>query len=501
MAVVMHRGGQHRADSPDMEAEEFDTSAAFYNAAVSKKKRGTGRQAEPQSPARQKTADTGDTEDTMEELDPAVLRSRQHAIRGNEMANSGYYDLAIDLFSKAIKLDPAEFSAFKDGERAIALAPQWPTGYYRKGSALAGLKRFADAEKAFMQVLKLDPNCEDAIQELVRVRTHQLKEMGFSWQHSEQAILQHNNVQQAVDSMLSGMVGDAWMEDVYVSDEEDDTVQVAPPLPQPVGTPRSGGAPRPTPQPVGTVPAPVGTPRTVPAPQPVGTPRTPGVPVVGSPVQTPSWPRQTTALYSKGPAPAPQPQKQTRPTDIKMDPTNPEGLLSVWVGQVMPEVTKKKLVQMFSKYGDVTSVYRVPHRCCAFVNFATKEGAGKAMAALQDSECAGKKLVIRFPDNPTDGQTQTWKTTGGGIKSSAPNPNGVSSLWVGNVKPEVSQDKLHTMFAKYGEVASVRCLPDKFCAFINFKSKQSAEKAMAALQGVECAGKYLLIRFPDNPWS
>ena len=29
--------------------------------------------------------------------------------------------------------------------------------------------------------------------------------MGFSWQHSEQAILQHNNVQQAVDSMLSGM--------------------------------------------------------------------------------------------------------------------------------------------------------------------------------------------------------------------------------------------------------------------------------------------------------
>jgi len=36
----------------------------------------------------------------------------------------------------------------------------------------------------------------------------------------------------------------------------------------------------------------------------------------------------------------------------------------------------------------------------------------------QDSECAGKKLVIRFPDNPTDGQTQTWKTTGGGIKRS-----------------------------------------------------------------------------------
>ena len=30
-------------------------------------------------------------------------------VRGNEMANSGHYDIAIDLFTKAIKLDPAEF--------------------------------------------------------------------------------------------------------------------------------------------------------------------------------------------------------------------------------------------------------------------------------------------------------------------------------------------------------------------------------------------------------
>ncbi|KAI0237226.1 hypothetical protein LSAT2_012303 [Lamellibrachia satsuma] len=165
------------------------------------------------------------------------------------------------------------------GSVLLTLSPQWPTGYYRKGSALAGLKgrsihklsRYVDAEKAFTQVLKLDPNCEDAIQELVRVRTHQLKEMGFSWQQSEQAIRQHNNVQQAVDSMLSGMVGDAWMEDVYVSDEEDESTLVTPPLPQPVGTPRPIGAPRTTP-PTVTAPQPVGTLRTATVPQAVGTP-------------------------------------------------------------------------------------------------------------------------------------------------------------------------------------------------------------------------------------
>ena len=36
------------------------------------------------------------------------------------------------------------------------------------------LQMFPDAEKAFTQVLKLDKNCEDAVQELLRVRTHQI---------------------------------------------------------------------------------------------------------------------------------------------------------------------------------------------------------------------------------------------------------------------------------------------------------------------------------------
>ncbi len=33
---------------------------------------------------------------------------------------------------------------------------------------------YSDAEQAFMQVLKLDRNCEDAMTELLRVRTYQL---------------------------------------------------------------------------------------------------------------------------------------------------------------------------------------------------------------------------------------------------------------------------------------------------------------------------------------
>ena len=48
----------------------------------------------------------------------------------------------------------------------------------------------------------------------------------------------------------------------------------------------------------------------------------------------------------------------------------------------------------------MVSVYRVPHRCCAFINFATKEGAGKAMGALQVStkcmDCHPGSPVVRY---------------------------------------------------------------------------------------------------------
>ena len=35
---------------------------------------------------------------------------------------------------------------------------------------------------------------------------------------------------------------------------------------------------------------------------------------------------------------------------------------------------------------------------------------------------------------------------------------------------------------RYGSVKSVRCLPEKYCAFVNFLTKEAAGKAMVNLQ-------------------
>ena len=57
-----------------------------------------------------------------------------------------------------------------------------------------------------------------------------------------------------------------------------------------------------------------------------------------------------------------------------------------------------------------------------------------------------------------------------------------TSLWIGNVDPKVDEEMLSDLFSFYGQLSNVRCLPEKYCAFVNFKTKEDAQRAMQNLQ-------------------
>jgi pre-mRNA-splicing factor RBM22/SLT11 len=53
----------------------------------------------------------------------------------------------------------------------------------------------------------------------------------------------------------------------------------------------------------------------------------------------------------------------------------------------------------------------------------------------------------------------------------------ISTLFIGNITPEIRKDDLHVAFKTFGEIQEIEFLYERNCAFITFCTRQAAEKA------------------------
>lgn len=106
--------------------------------------------------------------------------------KGNEAFKAKKFEAAIDWYTKAIEVDPnceaagALYSnraaswqslgkyekARKDSDDCIRVRPDWLKGYFRKDVALESLTQLDDAQKAFQQALKVEPNSDEVMEKL-----------------------------------------------------------------------------------------------------------------------------------------------------------------------------------------------------------------------------------------------------------------------------------------------------------------------------------------------
>ncbi|XP_070612864.1 tetratricopeptide repeat protein 31 isoform X3 [Erythrolamprus reginae] len=68
------------------------------------------------------------------------------------------------------------------------------------------------------------------------------------------------------------------------------------------------------------------------------------------------------------------------------------------------------------------------------------------------------------------------------------------AVWVGNLAPTITPQGLRHYFQPFGPVESVRCLPHKACAFVNYSHQGAAKAAYKALQGAEVEGRRLVLQ-------
>nr|XP_046257563.1 hsp70-Hsp90 organizing protein isoform X2 [Scatophagus argus] len=198
--------GRQKTQARSTEEEpEWDVSSAFFaNAASHVKPKGSSRKSKEnkENEARRETNGT----DTMSKKSASLTE------KGIKLVQEGQYAQAVAMFTDAIKCDPKDNrffgnrsycyycleqypQALADAERSIQLAPDWPKGHFRQGSALMGMKRYSEAEKAMEQVLKLDKDCEEAAIDLFNCKVLQLMELGFDEGQSVMLLEKFSTVQ------------------------------------------------------------------------------------------------------------------------------------------------------------------------------------------------------------------------------------------------------------------------------------------------------------------
>lgn len=310
-------------------------------------------------------------------LQDNVRISTDLAVIGNRIASTGDFKLAVKYFTDAIKYNPTEFKLFgnrsfcfekmqeyekalTDAELSLSMCPGWVKGMFRRGRALAGLKRYDEAAQAFREVLKLDRSCAEAAQELMRVQITQIMEYGFSREQSSNALIIHGTVKKAIEVLAK-------------LNNQPGSIQ--------------NGTPQPAQMANFTGVSPVLSANTIPAAAPYP-PQSHDVP---KPVL-----KNKPLEHTSNVQPKPFANQAMKTNNKDIDP--PQELFPVWVGNLVNPVTESVITEVFNKVGVVYSVKLLISKRCAFVNFTKQEFCDEAIYSLNGSELNGMKIAVRYPD-------------------------------------------------------------------------------------------------------
>eukprot|EP01116_Phalansterium_solitarium_P015588 TRINITY_DN3458_c0_g1_i1.p1 TRINITY_DN3458_c0_g1~~TRINITY_DN3458_c0_g1_i1.p1 ORF type:complete len:561 (-),score=154.58 TRINITY_DN3458_c0_g1_i1:1528-3210(-) len=163
-------------------------------------------------------------------------------------------------------------------------------------------------------------------------------------------------------------------------------------------------------------------------------------------------------------APAPSYASDKAAHDRPPGPRPSAATRSVFIPFVPLHVSEHDLRSKFGSFGTIDEVILRNGRnnqSYAFVNFRTIGSATSAKQALDGSTMHGSKISCRFN------------------KGAGPSRH----IWIGNVRPELTESDLHTLFGQYGRIESIVIKRSTRCAFVDFVSVDDALEAFRQLQG------------------
>ncbi|XP_008228397.1 PREDICTED: polyadenylate-binding protein 4-like [Prunus mume] len=193
------------------------------------------------------------------------------------------------------------------------------------------------------------------------------------------------------------------------------------------------------------------------------------------------------ASDARTPMPPPPPPPPKPPLlRLPPPPVDPLQNVSLYVGDLDPQVTEDDLLGTFRFIGPIASV-----RLClnahsgeslryAYVNFYSHSHASKAMACLNHTELKGKTMRIMWSQ-----------------RDALPRKTGIANIFVKNLDTSVTSTQLQDMFGDFGTILSCKVAEEngksKGFGFVQFDTEDSAMAAVSALNGTVIMGKNLYV--------
>ncbi|XP_058072273.1 polyadenylate-binding protein RBP47B' [Magnolia sinica] len=191
---------------------------------------------------------------------------------------------------------------------------------------------------------------------------------------------------------------------------------------------------------------------------------------------------------------------------------------SIFVGDLAPDVTDYLLQETFrAQYPSVrgAKVVTDPNtgrsKGYGFVKFSDEMERNRAMTEMNGVYCSTRPMRISAA---TPKKTTGFQQQYPAIKAIYPAPTYSTSqvqalpadsditnttIFVGGLDPNVTEDELRQIFAQFGELVYVKIPMGKGCGFVQFGTRASAEEAIQRLQGTVIGQQTVRLSWGRSP--
>ncbi|KAI5670822.1 hypothetical protein M9H77_11186 [Catharanthus roseus] len=179
---------------------------------------------------------------------------------------------------------------------------------------------------------------------------------------------------------------------------------------------------------------------------------------------------------------------------------------TIFVGDLAADVTDYMLQETFRvNYPSVKGAKVVTDRLTGrtkgygFVKFSDESEQIRAMNEMNGRFCSTRPMRIGPASNKKALGGQTKASYSGSQGSQNEDDPTNTTLFVGNLDANVTDDHLRQVFGHYGQLLHVKIPVGKRCGFVQFADRSCAEEALRMLNGTQLGGQNIRLSWGRSP--